>query len=424
MIKVKPFRGMRPVPDKVSEVASPPYDVLNSQEAREKVKSNPLSFLHVVKPEVDLDLSIDPYDPQVYKKGAENFRRLIEDGILFRDEKPCFYIYKLRMEDREQIGLVAGASVDDYNENRIKKHEFTRPDKEQDRLNHIDNLNAQTGPVFLTYRAKREIDELMEKGMANGPVYDFVGDYHVQHIFYVVDDESLIQQIQDAFSDIDVLYVADGHHRSAAASRVQAARKADNSNYTGEEEYNYFLSVIFPDSQMHIMDYNRAVKDLNGKSIEGFLAEISEKFEVQTISEYCGEGSESAQSGYRPQKMHEFGMYLNGKWYCLKAKKGAFNETDPIEQLDVSILQNNLLDPVLGIQDQRTDKRIHFVGGIRGLGELERLVNSKEYMVAFSLYPTSIGQLLSVADADKVMPPKSTWFEPKLRSGVVIHMLD
>jgi uncharacterized protein (DUF1015 family) len=424
MARVKPFEGLRPIPEKVSEVTSPPYDVLSSEEAREKAKGNPCSFLHVVKPEIDLDPSIDVCDPAVYEKGAENLRRLIDEGIMVQDPKPNFYIYKLRMGDREQIGLVAGASVEEYDQNRIKKHEFTRKDKEQDRVNHIDHLNAQTGPVFLTYRSSELIDRLIEKGMERDPVYDFVGDYDVQHTFYVVDDENLVQEIQDGFADIDALYVADGHHRSASASRVQKARIKKNPNHTGEEEYNYFLSVIFPDSQMLIMDYNRAVKDLNNRSVEEVLSLISEKFEVNPSSSCC-EGAESCGEGaFKPRKMHEFGMYLMGKWYCLTAKDGSFEASNPIENLDVSILQKNLLEPVLDIGDPRTDNRISFVGGIRGLSELEKLVDSGEYGVAFALYPTSIEQLLSVADADKVMPPKSTWFEPKLRSGVVVHLLD
>ncbi len=274
MVRVRPFKGLRPIPDKVGKVTSPPYDVLNSEEAREKAKGNPYSFLHVVKPEIDLDPSIDVYDSAVYEKGAENLRRLMDEGIMVQDPKPSFYIYKLRMGDREQIGLVAGASVEDYDRNQIKKHEFTRPDKEQDRMNHIDHLNAQTGPVFLTYRSSELIERLMEKGMHSDPVYDFVGDYDVQHTFYVVDDEELIQEIQDGFADIDALYVADGHHRSASASRVQKARMEKNPNHTGEEEYNCFLSVIFPDSQMLIMDYNRAVKDLNNRSVDEALSLI------------------------------------------------------------------------------------------------------------------------------------------------------
>ena len=424
MARIKPFRGLRPVPEKVAEVASPPYDVLNSDEAREKAKDNPLSFLHVVKPEIDLDPAIDHYDPKVYAKGAENLNRLIDQKVLVQDGKPCYYVYRLRMGDHEQVGLVAIASVEDYVQNRIKKHEHTRPDKEQDRVNHINHLNAQAGPVFLTYRANQEIDDLIEKSMTKDPVYDFVGDYDVQHTFYVVEDASLIQRITDAFSRIDALYVADGHHRSAAATRVRNIRKEADSHPTGEKAYDYFLTVIFPDSQMRILDYNRVVADLNGLSMDAFLDKLAEKFDVLIQGASCEGCGGCGGIPYRPQEVHDFGMYLDGEWFSLKPKEGAFDPHDPISQLDVSILQENLLSPILGIEDPRTDKRIHFVGGIRGLSELERLVDSGDYKVAFSLFPTSIAQLLSVADAGKVMPPKSTWFEPKLRSGVVIHKLD
>jgi uncharacterized protein (DUF1015 family) len=424
MARIKPFRGLRPVPEKVGEVASPPYDVLNSDEAREKAKGNPLSFLHVVKPEIDLDPAIDHYDPKVYTKGSENLNRLINQKVLVQDEKPCYYVYRLRMGNHEQVGLVAIASVEDYAQNRIKKHEHTRADKEQDRVNHINHLNAQAGPVFLTYRASQEIDDLIKKSMAKDPVYDFVGDYDVQHTFYVIEDASLIQKISDAFSRIDALYVADGHHRSAAATRVRDIRKKADSKPTGEKAYDYFLTVIFPDSQMRILDYNRVVADLNGLSMDAFLEKVAEKFDVLIQGPSCEGCGGCGGIPYRPQEVHDFGMYLDGQWFSLKPKEGTFDPQDPISQLDVSILQENLLSSILGIEDPRTDKRIHFVGGIRGLSELERLVDNGDYKVAFSLFPTSIAQLLSVADAGKVMPPKSTWFEPKLRSGVVIHKLD
>ena len=422
MVRVRPFRGLRPIPEKVSEVASPPYDVLSSQEAREKAKGHPYSFLHVNKPEIDLDPSIDLYNPRVYAKGRENLKRLIDLGILVQDEKPCLYIYKLRMGDHEQVGLVAVASVEDYIQNRIKKHENTRPDKENDRMTHIDSLNAQAGPVFLTYRAEKEIDSLIAQGMKKKPVYDFVGDYDIKHTFYVVDEETLIQQIVEAFTRIDALYVADGHHRSAAATRVCEARMKKNPKHTGDEEYNYFLSVIFPDSHMRILDYNRVVTDLGGMSTETFLSKIEEKFEIEI--EGCAGCKGCDDMAYRPKAVHNFGMYLNRQWFSLTAKEGTFDVSNPISCLDVSILQENLLSPILGIKDPRTDKRINFVGGIRGLGELTKLVDSGEYAVAFSMYPTTIQQLLDVADAGKVMPPKSTWFEPKLRSGIVVHMLD
>ena len=421
MAHIKPFPGLRPRSEKISEVASPPYDVLDSNEAREKAKDNPYSFLHIIKPEIDCDPEIDLYDGRVYAKGGENLRHLINDGIMVIDKSPHYYIYKLRMGAHEQIGLVAVASLEDYIQNRIKKHEHTRPDKEDDRMKHIDSLNAQTGPVFLTYRAKSKIDSLITQILADcKPVYDFTGDYSIQHTFYVVDNEKWIQPITDAFKDVDTLYVADGHHRSAAAARVRDARKKINPNHTGEEPYNFFLSVIFPDNQLNILDYNRVVKDLNGLSDEDFFLRVQEKFDVQR-HETCGCCGED--KTYHPEKMHCFGMYVNGQWYKLTAKENSFDNNDPIKQLDVSILQENLLSPIIGIHDQRTDKRINFIGGIRGLKELERLVDKGEYKVAFSLYPTSIDQLLAVADADKVMPPKSTWFEPKLRSGVIVHML-
>jgi uncharacterized protein (DUF1015 family) len=421
MANVKPFRGLRPVQKRIHEVASPPYDVLSSAEAREKAKDNPNSFLHIIKPEIDLDPSIDIHDSRVYTKGSENLKRLIREGILIQDEKPNFYIYKLRMGQNEQIGLVAVASVEDYLKNKIKKHEHTRPDKEKDRMEHINHLNAQTGPVFLTYYGQKTIDRLMDEGMVQDPIYDFIGDYDVKHTFYIVDDENLIGKIEEEFKKIDALYVADGHHRSAAALRVRELRMKQNPDHTGKEEYNYFLTVIFPDYQMHILDYNRVVSDLNGMSSKEFLARISDKFEIQSHTHSC---CNHIDSQFRPQEHHTFGMYLDNQWYVLKAKQGSFNENDPISRLDVSILQDNLLSPVLSIQDPRTDQRIHFVGGIRGLKELEGLVDKGNYAVAFSLFPTTIDQLLTVADDGQVMPPKSTWFEPKLRSGIVVHMLD
>ncbi len=414
MAVVKPFRGLRPLPEKVGEVASPPYDVLNSYEARQRAKDNPISFLHVIKPEIDFDPGTDQYNKKVYEKGGENLANLINNNILIQDTKPCYYVYKLKMQGREQVGLVACASVDDYNNDRIKKHEFTRPKKEEDRLNHIDHLNAQTGPVFLTYRAEKNINNLISEAMDKEPVYDFTGDYDVQHTLYIVDDEELIKKIKSAFEDIEALYVADGHHRSAAACRLQKIRKDNNPDNTGDEEYNYFLSVIFPHDQMYILDYNRVVKDLHGMSEEEFIDKIAEMFEVEVYNK---------NEPFKPQNVHEFGMYLSGKWYQLKARKEIFDASDPIDSLDVAILQNNILEKLLDITDPRNDERIDFVGGIRGLTELEKRVDEEGYKVAFSLYPTTIDQLLSVADAGKVMPPKSTWFEPKLCSGVVIHKL-
>jgi uncharacterized protein (DUF1015 family) len=420
MVRIKPFRGLRPTPDKIAEVASPPYDVLNSDEAREKAAGNPISFLHVVKPEIDLPADIDIHDKAVYQKGSENLQRLISDGVMMKDEQPSYYVYKLKMGDHEQVGLVALASVADYLDDRIKKHEHTRPDKEQDRMNHIKALNAQTGPVFLTYKSDGKVNSLINEAMKKPPVYDFTGDYEVQHTLFTIEDPGLIKKITDAFADVEALYVADGHHRSAAATNV-CLENMKTAGHTGEEPYNYFLTVIFPDSQMRILDYNRVVKDLNGMDLDGFLKALSEKFDVEMYTPCCGVCNECGDEAYKPGVPHSFGMYTHGQWFILRPKEGTFKSDDPIESLDVAILQNNLLSPILGIENPRTDKRIHFVGGIRGLGVLERLVDSNAYKVAFSLYPTGIRQLMAVADAGLVMPPKSTWFEPKLRSGVIIH---
>jgi uncharacterized protein (DUF1015 family) len=424
MAEIRPFRGLRPKPDFIDEVASPPYDVLSSDEARERVQGNPNSFLHVTKPEIDLDPSVGLYDPQVYAKGVENLNRLIQTGVMLQDASPCFYIYKLRMGDHEQTGLVAAASVEEYTANTIKKHELTRPDKEEDRMNHIEKLNAQTGPVFLTYHTKKSIDTLIKKGMKKTPVYDFIGDHNVRHTIYIVDDKRFIRDIQNAFNDLDVLYIADGHHRSAAAARVRDYRMKKNPDHTGAEAYNYFLSVIFPDSQMQILDYNRVVKDLNGLSVDAFISKISETFDLQPHTPCCGGCDGCNETQFRPSSPHTFGMYLKGDWYSLTARDGTYDAADPIKCLDVYILQKNLLAPILGIQDPRTDKRIQFVGGIRGLTELEKLVDTNDFQVAFSLFPTSIDQLMAVADANEVMPPKSTWFEPKLASGVIVRPLE
>jgi len=418
MVDIKPFRGLRPVPEHVEEVSSLPYDVLSSEEARQRAAGHPLSFLHVIKPEIDLPAATDPHAPEVYSKGRENLEKLIGQSILKQDESPHFYLYRLQMNDRVQTGLVALASAVDYLEGRIKKHEHTRPDKEQDRVNLMNSLDAQTGPVFLMVRDTQEIGQLMTQCADAEPVYDFVSDYDIRHTFTRIDDPDLLDRIENTFRKVDALYVADGHHRSAAASRVYEMRKKDNPSHQGDEPYNYFLSVIFPDSQLHIFDYNRAVRDLNGLSTDEFLNRLKNQFDASLY-----QAGDDAQKACRPESLHRFGMYLEGKWYLLQAKPGTFSETDPIGQLDVTILQNNLLTPILGIGDPRTDERIHFVGGIRGLTELEQLVDSGAYQVAFSMHPTRIDQLMTVADANLVMPPKSTWFEPKLRSGLIIHML-
>lgn len=414
MSVVKPFKGLRPAKELAEKVASPPYDVLNSDEAREMAKDNPYTFLHINKPEIDLPADVDHYDASVYEKGAENLKRFIKEGILIQDSTPCFYIYRQIMGTHSQIGLVAGASVKEYDENRIKKHELTRADKEEDRVNHVHHLNAQTGPVFLTYKAQDEIDRLIQTIISRVPENDFTADDGIQHTLWVVSDAQEIKAIQDAFAHLDYLYVADGHHRSAAASRVCAMRKKENPNHTGDEEYNYFLTVIFPDNQMYIMDYNRVVKDLNSHSKEAFLAKVAEKFEVEAVGAVID----------KPTEKHHFVMYLDGIWYNLTAKENHFDETDPVGCLDVSILMENLLVPILNIGDPRKDKRIDFVGGIRGLEELKRRVDSGEMQVAFGLKATSIDDLMAIADANEIMPPKSTWFEPKLRSGLVTHILD
>jgi uncharacterized protein (DUF1015 family) len=414
MAIIKPFKGLRPKPELAEKVASPPYDVLNTEEARAMAKDNPYSFLHINKPEIDLPVGTNLYDDAVYAKGRENLERFIKEGVFIQDEKPCFYVYRQIMGDHQQIGLVAGASVEDYENNVIKKHELTRAEKEEDRVKHVDTLNAQTGPVFLTYKASEEVDRLMEKITQRPPVYDFTADDGIRHTFWVVDDENEIKQLQDLFARMDCLYVADGHHRSAAAMRVKQMRQKQNPHHTGEEEYNYLLTVIYPHNQMYIIDYNREVKDLNGLSKEAFLEKVREKFEVEKLGT----------TAEKPRTKHEFVMYLDGEWYRLKARPGTFDPNDPVDQLDVSILMNNLLAPILGIGDPRKDKRIDFVGGIRGLEELKRRVDSGEMQVAFALYPTSIEDLMAIADAGKIMPPKSTWFEPKLRSGLIIHLLD
>lgn len=414
MATVKPFQALRPTPELADKVAALPYDVMNSEEARVMAKGNPYSFLHVDKAEIDLDPSIDPYDQRVYEKARDNLKGMIEQGTFIQEDKPSFYIYRQVMNGRAQTGLVGCTSIDDYLNDIIKKHEHTRADKELDRINHVDYCNANTGPIFLTYRAKREINELISRWVeARKPVYDFVSGDGIGHTVWVIDDVAVIEKLASAFAGVEYLYIADGHHRSASAVKVGLKRRQQFPNFTGTEEFNYFLSVLFPDEQLFIMDYNRVVKDLNGNTVQDFIQKLQQKFEVE---QYNGQGS------YKPAEKHSFGMYLEGKWYKLTAKEGTFDPGDPVDRLDVSIMQNNLMNPILGIEDPRTDKRIDFVGGIRGLAELERRV--KEGMkVAFSMYPTTIADLMAIADAGKVMPPKSTWFEPKLRSGLFIHEL-
>jgi len=410
---IRPFAGLRPAPGRAADVAAPPYDVLNSSEARVRAEGRPWSFLHISKPEIDLPEGTDPYDDSVYTKGKENFDKMLAEGVLVQDEKPCYYLYRLIMGEHQQIGLVAAASVPDYDSNRIRKHEFTRPDKEDDRVRQVDTLNAQTGPVFLTYKHDATIDALVERVTTAAPEVDITADSGVQHAIWPVCDDADINTITATFDAMDAIYIADGHHRSAAGSRVAAMRKAGNPNHTGDESYNYFLSVVFPDNQMMILDYNRVITDLNGMDAESFMAKVTENF---TVSEEA--------APVKPSANREFGMYLGGKWYRLTINDNLVPADDPVGQLDVSLLANNLIDPILGISDPRRDKRIDFVGGIRGLAELERRVDSGEMAVAFSLFPTRMDQLMAVADAGEVMPPKSTWFEPKLADGLVSHVLD
>ena len=411
---IKPFKAFRPQPELVTKVASPPYDVLNSEEARQLVKDNPYSFLHVNKAEIDLDSSVDHYDQRVYEKAKENLDRLIEEKMYLQDEQEKIYIYRQIMKGRTQTGLVVCASIDDYLKGKIKKHENTRADKEKDRINHIDFTDANTGPVFLTYKAKDEIKQIVSRWTKEKePVYDFTSEDEITHTCWLIDDEQVIKRLVEVFAEIDYLYIADGHHRAVAATKVRLKRRGQLKNYTGKEEFNCFLSVLFPHDELYIMDYNRVVADLFGNTEEEFFKKVSEKFEIE---EYKGEGP------YRPEAKHTFGMYLDNYWYKLTAKPSTFDEDDVVDSLDVSILQNNLLTPILGIKDLRTDQRIEFVGGIRGLEELEKRVKAG-MKVVFSLHPTSIEELMKVADAERLMPPKSTWFEPKLRSGIFIHKL-
>ena len=429
MAILSPFAAVRPVPELAERVAALPYDVMNSEEAREMVKGNPYSFLHVDKAEIDLDPSVDLYSSEVYAKAAENLKKMEEEGTYIRDSKPCFYIYRQIMNGRAQTGLVGCTSIDDYLNNNIKKHELTRAEKEADRIRHVDICDANTGPIFLTYRAQAEISARMNSWKKeHAPVYDFVAEDGIGHAVWVVDDEATVAYFAEAFAHVPALYIADGHHRAASAVRVGQKRREQYPEYTGEEEFNYFLAVLFPDEELSIWDYNRVVKDLNGYTEEEYLAKVAEAFEVCPAAE-CNQQTEAAtcdkNSGKhyaKPVEKHTFGMYLGGKWYSLKAKAGSFDEADPVGQLDVSILQKNLLTPILGIGDPRVDKRIDFIGGIRGLEELERLVDGG-MAVAFAMYPTTVDDLMGIADTGNIRPPKSTWFEPKLRSGIFVHKL-
>lgn len=409
MAIIKPFAAIRPEAGKADKIAALPYDVYNREEAKEVVKKNPLSFLKIDRAETQFDDSVDTYDERVYTKAHDMLWEMVEDGSFVREEQPCYYIYELTMNGRTQTGITACASIDDYAQGIIKKHENTRADKEADRIHHVDSCNAQTGPIFLAYRSNREINDVVEQVKKETPLYDFVAEDGIRHRVWVIHKAEDIQTIEAAFASIGEIYIADGHHRAASAVRVGFLRREAHPNYSGDEEFNYFLSVLFPDDQLMIMDYNRVVKDLNGMNTETFLEKIQSLFEV----------SEGSKTQIRPEKKGEFSMYLEDKWYLCKIKAANQSE-DPVGGLDVSLLQELLLAPVLGIGDPKTDKRIDFVGGIRGLQELERRVHT-DCAVAFAMYPTSIGELFDVADAGLLMPPKSTWFEPKLRSGLFIH---
>lgn len=412
MPMIQPFKGLRPAEGRADDVVAPPYDVMNAAEAREMAQGRPWSFLHISRPEIDLPEGTDPYASEVYAKARENLDRMIDEGVLVRDSKPCYYAYRLTMGEHVQTGLVAAASVEAYDTDRIKKHEYTRPVKENDRVRQIEALNAQTGPVFLVYRANAVVDEVLSGVSRQQPDVDVTARDGVRHEIWVIDDDEQIDTLTSAFDAMDALYVADGHHRSASASRVAGARRESSPDQAGEASWNYFLSVIFPDDQMQILDYNRVIKDLAGLTPQAFLERVAAVFTV----------TESA-TPVKPAAPGEFGMYLDGSWYRLTLPSDQIPD-DPVESLDVSLLASNLIAPILGITDQRTDDRIDFVGGIRGLEGLMQRVDSGEMAVAFSLPPTSMQALMAVADAGEVMPPKSTWFEPKLADGLVSHVLD
>ncbi len=411
MAIVKPFCAVRPSAEAASQVAALPYDVYNRKEACEAVKGNPLSFLNIDRAETQFGEDVDMYADCVYEKAKELLEKRMADGTFIRDEIPCYYIYQQTMNGRSQTGLVACSSIDDYLNHVVKKHENTREEKEQDRIRHVDTTDAHTGPIFLAYRAKEELNRIIHRITTGHPLYDFVSEDNVEHRVWKIAAPGPIKEIEEAFLDVEATYIADGHHRAASAVKVGLMRREENPGYTGEEAFNYFLSVLFPDEQLMIMPYNRVVADLNGMSSEEFLEKISRCFVVK----------EEGMIPYSPDKKGKFGMYLNRKWYSLEAKE-ELGTDDPVDELDVSILQNALLGPILGIGDPRTDKRIDFIGGIRGLKELERRTE-EDMAVGFALYPTSIKELLDVADANRLMPPKSTWFEPKLRSGLFIHLL-
>lgn len=412
MVRVKPFAAIRPPKNIVTEVAAPPYDVLNSEEAKKMAGEK--SLLHITKPEIDFDPILEDHDPRVYDEAVKNFKEWQTKGWLRQDPKECYYVYAQTMGDRTQYGLVLCAHTDDYATGKIKKHELTRKDKEDDRMIHVRIQNANIEPVFFAYKDDKVLEDIIAETVKKAPEYDFVDENGFGHKFWVIDDDATIARITSEFSShVDAFYVADGHHRTAAAARVGAEKRAQNPHHTGNEEYNFFMAVCFPESQLKILDYNRVVKDLNGRTKEQFLRALELDFDVKEM------GAEI----YHPAHLHNFSMYLDGKWYSLEALPGRYDDADPIGVLDVTILSHLVLDKVLGIKDLRTDDRIDFVGGIRGLGELKRRVDSGEMMVAFALYPVSMQQLINIADTGNIMPPKTTWFEPKLRSGLAIHTL-
>ena len=415
MATIKPFRGIRPPKDLVEQVVSRPYDVLNSEEARKEAEGNEKSLYHIIKPEIDFPVGTDEHDPKVYDKAAENFKMFQEKGWLVQDEKECYYVYAQTMNGKTQYGLVVGAYVPDYMNGLIKKHELTRRDKEEDRMKHVRVNNANIEPVFFAYPENDALDKIVSKYTSRKPEYDFVAPLDgFGHTFWVIDEDEDISMITAEFAKMPTLYIADGHHRSAAAALVGVEKAKQNPNHRGDEEYNYFMAVCFPAEQLTIIDYNRVVKDLNGLTDEAFLEKLSANFDVKEMGEEI----------YKPSGLHNFSLYLSGKWYSLTAKEGTYDDNDLIGVLDVTISSNLILDEILGIKDLRSDKRIDFVGGIRGLGELKRRVDSGEMKVALALYPVTMKQLMDIADTGNIMPPKTTWFEPKLRSGLVIHKLD
>lgn len=414
MAKVKPFRGLRPPKAFVEQVASKPYDVLSSEEARAEAEGNEKSLYHIIKPEIDFEPGTGEHEQKVYDRAVENFQKFQREGWLVKDEKEQYYLYAQTMDGRTQYGLVVGASVDDYLTGKIKKHELTRKEKEVDRMHHIEINNANIEPVFLSFPTNEVLEQVIADTAQTAPEYDFVSEDGIGHTLWCIADDKVVNTITDAFGKIPYLYIADGHHRTAAAAHVGEAKAKADANHTGAEEYNYLLAVCFPESHLKVMDYNRVVKDLNGLSDEEFLQKVALHFEIE----------EKGEEIYKPAKLHNFALYLSGKWYSLTAKKGTYDDTDPIGVLDVKISSDYILRDILNIQDLRTDKRIDFVGGIRGLGELKNRVDSGEMRMALALYPVTMRQIIDIADSGNIMPPKATWFEPKLRSGLIIHQLD